>query len=125
MEKKKSNIQYKMKTDQIICCVVALLLGMLLANMLKNVCGCKVVEGMTECTEGESLVYYDAALKEKSFECANILDGIRADPGTSLPQGSPCLKNGDWSMGSPSLLTPEFMDQAWEDRQKECTQARR
>jgi len=34
-----------MKTDQIICCVVALILGMLLANMLKNVCGCKVVEG--------------------------------------------------------------------------------
>jgi hypothetical protein len=35
-----------MKTDQIICCVVALLLGMLLSNMLKNVCGCKVVEGL-------------------------------------------------------------------------------
>ena len=34
-----------MKTDQIIMCVVALLLGMLLANMLKNVCGCKIVEG--------------------------------------------------------------------------------
>ena len=34
-----------MKTDQIVMCVVALLLGMLLANMLKNVCGCKVVEG--------------------------------------------------------------------------------
>ena len=29
-----------------ICyCIVALLLGMLLANMLKNVCGCNVVEG--------------------------------------------------------------------------------
>ena len=34
-----------MKTDQIMCCVVALLLGMLLANMLKSVCGCKVMEG--------------------------------------------------------------------------------
>ena len=34
-----------MKTDTIGMCVVALLLGMLLANMLKNVCGCKVVEG--------------------------------------------------------------------------------
>ena len=34
-----------MKTDQIVMCVVALLLGMLLANMLQNVCGCKVVEG--------------------------------------------------------------------------------
>ena len=26
-------------------CIVALVLGMLLANMLKSVCGCKVVEG--------------------------------------------------------------------------------
>jgi len=35
-----------MKTDQIIMCVVLLLLGMLLFNMLQNVCGCKnVVEG--------------------------------------------------------------------------------
>jgi len=34
-----------MKTEQIVMCVVFLLLGMLLANMLKSVCGCKVVEG--------------------------------------------------------------------------------
>lgn len=36
-----------MKTEQIIMCVVALLLGMLVANMLTNVCGCKTtVEGL-------------------------------------------------------------------------------
>ena len=34
-----------MKTETIGMCVVALLLGMLLANMLKDVCGCNVVEG--------------------------------------------------------------------------------
>ena len=34
-----------MGTEQIMYCIVALLLGMLLANMLKNVCGCNVVEG--------------------------------------------------------------------------------
>ena len=34
-----------MKTDQIMYCIVALILGMLLANMLSNVCGCTVVEG--------------------------------------------------------------------------------
>ena len=34
-----------MKTETIVCCVVALLLGMLLANMLKSVCGCKLTEG--------------------------------------------------------------------------------
>lgn len=38
-------LYYNMGTDQIIMCVVALLLGMLLANMLKSVCGCKTVEG--------------------------------------------------------------------------------
>jgi len=30
-----------MKTEQIVMCVVALLIGMLVANMLTNVCGCK------------------------------------------------------------------------------------
>ena len=34
-----------MNTQTILMCVVAIILGMLLANMLKNVCGCKVVEG--------------------------------------------------------------------------------
>jgi len=39
-----------MNTEQIIMCVVALLLGMLLANMLQNVCGCKnIVEGQGAC----------------------------------------------------------------------------
>ena len=36
---------YYKTMDKWIMCVVALILGMLLANMLKNVCGCKVVEG--------------------------------------------------------------------------------
>jgi len=36
-----------MKTETIVMCVVALILGMLMANMLKSVCGCKsVVEGL-------------------------------------------------------------------------------
>ena len=34
-----------MNYQTIVYCVVALLLGMLLANMLKDVCGCKTVEG--------------------------------------------------------------------------------
>ena len=33
-----------MNNQTIVCCVVALLLGMLLANMLKSVCGCKLTE---------------------------------------------------------------------------------
>ena len=35
-----------MNSEQILMYVVALILGMLLANMLKGVCGCKVVEGL-------------------------------------------------------------------------------
>ena len=44
-----------MNNQTIVCCVVALLLGMLLANMLKNVCGCKLVEGQNECASFETL----------------------------------------------------------------------
>lgn len=36
-----------MKTETIVMCIVALILGMLMANMLKDVCGCKTVEGNT------------------------------------------------------------------------------
>jgi hypothetical protein len=36
-----------MKTETIVMCVVLFLLGMLMANMLKDVCGCKNVEGQT------------------------------------------------------------------------------
>ena len=34
-----------MGTEQIMYYIIALILGMLLANMLKSVCGCKTVEG--------------------------------------------------------------------------------
>ena len=44
-----------MNNQTIVMCVVSLLLGMLLANMLKNVCGCKVVEGQNECASFETL----------------------------------------------------------------------
>ena len=39
-----------MNSEQILMCVVALILGMLLANMLRGVCGCKVVEGQATTT---------------------------------------------------------------------------
>ena len=50
-----------MDTKTIVICVVALLLGMLIANMLKDVCGCKnVVEGHgnTPVLEGEEVCYH-------------------------------------------------------------------
>ena len=45
-----------MKTDQIIICVVALLFGMLLANMLKNIWECKVVEGNVDVVKKNAKV---------------------------------------------------------------------
>ncbi len=60
-----------MNSQTIVMCVVALLLGMLLANMLKSVCGCKTVEGqdcglhstmqkgLEACRECRSGVSYD------------------------------------------------------------------
>lgn len=37
-----------MNSETIVMCVVALIFGMLLANMLTNVCDCKVVEGLED-----------------------------------------------------------------------------
>ena len=51
-----------MNSQTIVMCVVALLLGMLLANMLKSVCGCKTVEalqGNAACWHPESVWTYD------------------------------------------------------------------
>ena len=41
-----------MNFQTIVMCVVALILGMLLAHMLKSVCGCKLVEGQGGYQEG-------------------------------------------------------------------------
>jgi len=35
-----------METDTIVMYVIALILGMLVANMFKDVCGCKATEGL-------------------------------------------------------------------------------
>ena len=60
-----------MKTETIVMCVVALLLGMLLANMLKSVCGCKVVEGQG-LDEGVCQAYRDT--KPVLGGCFNTFD---------------------------------------------------
>ena len=56
-----------MNTEQIIMCVVALILGMLLANMLKSVCGCKVVEGQ-RCHWGNHSADFGANLGPYGIE---------------------------------------------------------
>ena len=47
-----------MNTDQILMCLFALILGMLLANMLKGVCGCKVVEGQNICSDNNNSSHF-------------------------------------------------------------------
>ena len=60
-----------MNTENIVMCVVALLLGMLLANMLKNVCGCKnIVEGQ-ELT-GEALLEAQVAAAVEAAETEEV-----------------------------------------------------
>ena len=53
-----------MDTKTIVMCVFALILGMLLANMLKSVCGCKTVEGQSESSESS-----------ESLECQSRKEG--------------------------------------------------
>jgi hypothetical protein len=85
-----SMLYYKMNSQTIVMCVVALILGMLLSNMLKNVCGCKnVVEGWSSPgSEGT----FDAALQTESSSLGS--DGHfhrRFEPGLHplLPSGPP------------------------------------
>ena len=56
-----------MDTKTICYCIVALLLGMLLANMLKDVCGCNVVEGYNtcECIINDATAEAEASPKRK------------------------------------------------------------
>ena len=67
-----------MNTKTICYCVVALFLGMLLANMLKNVCGCNVVEGLNRyrwtCRARDR-----KASPSRKNECANITPEPRSN----------------------------------------------
>jgi len=63
-----------MNSQTIVMCVVALILGMLLANMLKSVCGCKVVEGQSgSCRTGMNPPSSITDLENEPIECANCL----------------------------------------------------
>ena len=70
-----------MNSDTIVYCVVALLLGMLLANMLKNVCGCKTVEGSNHESTNSGIVCtdLDASCLKKMPACNDITDGYVID----------------------------------------------
>ena len=70
-----------MNSETIVMCVVALLLGMLLANMLKSVCGCKTVEGQASepaCVpfaDGRVVGNGNCVLNEDLEYCNNVPSG--------------------------------------------------
>ena len=59
-----------MKTEQILMCLFALILGMLIANMLKDVCGCNIVEGAEAGEKAEAEAAEEAARKKTAKEAA-------------------------------------------------------
>ena len=79
-----------MKTEQILMCIVALILGMLLFHMLKGVCGCKIVEGNAFGNAFDSATNF-AKDKVATFKNEPTFDKVR-DIGTLVqstqgPQG--------------------------------------
>ena len=88
-----------MNTEQILMCVVALILGMLLANMLKSVCGCKnLIEGQIHgsgvpvvpiCTCDNS---QSTCNKDDNLSCRGTdLDECRSGNAVSSPSKIPCV----------------------------------
>ena len=87
-----------MKTEQIVILVVAFFLGMLLLNVVKNVCGCKLEEGFDGRSEGVRLL---------SSHCTQIRNNPINLSNCAAPRGpgkNPTLNN---DMESFNLLWPE------------------
>jgi hypothetical protein len=74
-----------MNLETIVMCVVALILGMLMANMLKSVCGCKVVEGHA-CED--SIPDVDTA-EESHDRCRRGIAAGETPEGALAPPGWP------------------------------------
>lgn len=68
-----------MNNQTIVCCVVALLLGMLLANMLKSVCGCKLTEGQDGPPHGKGTNHPEAAMTPAERQQAQAEAAAEAD----------------------------------------------
>ena len=87
-----------MNSQTIVMCVVALILGMLLANMLKSVCGCnKVVEGV----DAESCASLDAqieSIKKKKKTCTGPTCTLTCVHGSCKPNdgGGECSCHHGW-----------------------------
>ena len=96
-----------MKTDQIIMCVVLLLLGMLLFNMLQNVCGCKnVSEGLGSISLDELKSEASKAASTAEEKEGKVEEAAEAakEPTQCDPNNNSCNKGEDckeWCYVSP------------------------
>ena len=81
-----------MGTDQIMYCIVALLLGMLLANMLKNVCGCKNVAGYEGRYSHNSCCLTKDPNLPASDRVSQFCKGLNGNPDAGITD---CKKNAD------------------------------
>ena len=75
--------------DKWLMCVIALILGMLVFHMLKGVCGCKVVEGLTLPDCG----YPDIACRNCRSHCYNAYSEAQAWAGGDVNTLDECLDN--------------------------------
>ena len=93
-----------MKTETIVMCVVALLLGMLIANMLKSVCGCNaVVEGQGSASKDKKKLIpgSQAWIAERDRDTAAAAAAAAAKAGTS------CTKDDCNGQGTASGIRPD------------------
>jgi hypothetical protein len=103
-------LYYKMKTEQIVMCVVALALGMLVANMLTNVCGCKTrVEGLSFGSDKDATgrAMINAGINE--IDARSILNDSAGDG---------CMSGDQMCSGPPwtGSLAPDKIDQCFQTR---------
>ena len=78
-----------MNLETIVYCIFAFLLGMLLAHMLKDVCGCKVVEGSDD-TDGNAGVPAPARCDPNANPPQHCPGPMECSPCSPSPCTSPC-----------------------------------
>lgn len=83
-----------MNSETIIYCVFAVILGMLVFHMLKNVCGCKTVEGLSNCIlDGTPIKSGDVgrykSICQESGTC-DWIDGMNAGTTIISPEANYC-----------------------------------
>ena len=97
---------YYKTMDKWVMCIVALVLGMLMFHMLKNVCGCKVVEGqcVNDTTEVTDDTYSGYVCEEGAAdECTGARPLWMPGDTNSVLTGNP-LTCDNFCKSAPKLL---------------------